>query len=626
MASFTQTITVNDTVPPTVVCPANITVGASDGNCLSTVVFAATATDNCGSVVVACVPASGSPFGLGSTMVNCSATDSCGNVGNCSFTVTVEARADLSISIVPMPNPVTVGNPLAYVITVNNNGPCTATGVSISDVLSPGQLLLAITNGMGAPGMACPVNGPAAWWPAESTFNDIAGANHGTQHGGVGFVAGEVGQSFSFDGVNDYISVSDAPALRPSSLTIEGWIKIQDPNGVHVLVSKPQGPGSSDSYSVWISSGVLYAAISDASGSGSFLSYPEFPASSLFTFSDIINLPSLAAKLKNPAPADGVSQYLVTQFSPATLALLAAYVGGPDADLQRRLAAEFNHVIQNGPLYDGPRFAGVTLAPETQYILGRNPMGSDLVRLNRFLIRDTYPTDIVMNLFPQLDQRFHIAYSFDQSTHVQALYVNGALVDVSFENKTIAYDSHDLFIGAGNDSGAPGFFYQGQIDELSLYPKALGGSEIRTIYEVGAGGKCQSPGPFVLGSIASGQSHKFTVLVSPTNCGNVSVTATVSATTVDPNLVNNTATGMAVVDELPANELILTIKRVSLNNDLLEICWPVTCSAYDLQATGDLFAPMPWNNIVLPTQIIGNRVCTVILPTGSMRYFQLKRQ
>lgn len=51
-----------------------------------------TATDNLdGSVPVTCAPASGSTFPVGATTVECSATDSAGNVGTAQFTVTVTA-------------------------------------------------------------------------------------------------------------------------------------------------------------------------------------------------------------------------------------------------------------------------------------------------------------------------------------------------------------------------------------------------------------------------------------------------------------------------------------------------------------------------------------------------------
>jgi uncharacterized repeat protein (TIGR01451 family) len=581
------------------------------------------ATDNCGSVTVACAPVSGSAFPVGTTTVTCTANDGHGNTASCNFTVTVQAQADLSVQVTAAPNPVVVGNEITYTMTVKNNGPCDASGVVLSDLLSANQSLLMVRNGAASPFMACPVPAPAAWWRAEGDALDFAGANNGTVNGGVTYVPSEVGQGFKMDGLTGYVSVPDSAALRPASFTLEGWIKVQDPNGVHVIVSKPQGAGSADSYAIWIASGVLYAALSDGSGSGPFLTYPEFPSSSVFSFNDIINLTSLGSKLKTPA--NNISTYIKSQLSPATLALLSSYGGGPDQMLQRHLVGDFNRIIQDGALYTPSRFSGVTLSPEAQYVLGRNPTGTDLVRLNRLLIRDAYPAEIIMDLFPQLDPRYHIAYSFDQTTHVQSLYVNGQLVGVGTVNKTIAYDAHPLFIGADNNGGSPDFFYQGEIDELSLYNRALAGTEIEPIHRVAGGGKCTAPGPFTIGALASGATHDITLVVSPLSCGAVSATATVSSTSTDPILINNTGVGSDVVQDLPDSQLRLTIQKVSRNSDGVEICWPVVCGPYQLQTTDSLSFPIIWTPMTPPVQVIGNRTCTVIFPTDLMRYYRVIR-
>ena len=85
-------VTVNDTQPPTITCPANIAVAAAS-SCppatSRTVNFTVTATDNCPGVTVVCSPASGSIFPIGTTSVTCTATDASGNTATCSFTVTV---------------------------------------------------------------------------------------------------------------------------------------------------------------------------------------------------------------------------------------------------------------------------------------------------------------------------------------------------------------------------------------------------------------------------------------------------------------------------------------------------------------------------------------------------------
>ena len=87
------TVTVNDTQPPSITCPANVTA-VTALTCPATTATAVsfpdpTASDNCPGVTVACVPASGSIIPVGTTTVTCTATDASGNTATCSFTVTV---------------------------------------------------------------------------------------------------------------------------------------------------------------------------------------------------------------------------------------------------------------------------------------------------------------------------------------------------------------------------------------------------------------------------------------------------------------------------------------------------------------------------------------------------------
>ena len=66
------------------------------------------------------------------------------------------------------------------------------------------------------------------WWRGESNALDSAGTNNGTLVGGVSYVAGEVGQAFSFNGTSGYVSIPDSPSLDSftRSITIEAWIKV----------------------------------------------------------------------------------------------------------------------------------------------------------------------------------------------------------------------------------------------------------------------------------------------------------------------------------------------------------------------------------------------------------------
>jgi len=90
-SSGTFNITVQDTTPPTLSLPSNITTKATGPNGAA-VTYSATATDLVdGTVLVTCDHASGSSFPVGTTTVNCSATDAHGNIATGSFTVTVSA-------------------------------------------------------------------------------------------------------------------------------------------------------------------------------------------------------------------------------------------------------------------------------------------------------------------------------------------------------------------------------------------------------------------------------------------------------------------------------------------------------------------------------------------------------
>jgi hypothetical protein len=100
----TFTVTVQDTTPPSVTVPAPITAEAT-GPGGAAVGFTASATDNIdGSISPSCSPASGSTFVLGTTTVICSATDSSGNTGSASFTVTVQDTTKPTVSV---PGPIT---------------------------------------------------------------------------------------------------------------------------------------------------------------------------------------------------------------------------------------------------------------------------------------------------------------------------------------------------------------------------------------------------------------------------------------------------------------------------------------------------------------------------------------
>ncbi len=114
----------------------------------------------------------------------------------------------------------------------------------------------------------------------------------------------------------------------------------------------------------------------------------------LFTPLDITNATTLAEKLRKPARSDSVSKFLDSQVSPTTHYFLINSSDRTNLDLPRILADDFNRIIQNGPVYDVARFAGVKLSPEVTAMLKRDLHGSNLIWLNRALLMDAYPHEL----------------------------------------------------------------------------------------------------------------------------------------------------------------------------------------------------------------------------------------
>lgn len=94
--------------------------------------------------------------------------------------------------------------------------------------------------------IALPASGLVSWFRGEGDATDHAGGNDGTPHNGAAFATGKVGRAFSFDGVDDYVSVPHQAELNPTAgFSVEAWIKASpqqfSPDTQFVIVDKSHG-------------------------------------------------------------------------------------------------------------------------------------------------------------------------------------------------------------------------------------------------------------------------------------------------------------------------------------------------------------------------------------------------
>jgi hypothetical protein len=116
---------------------------------------------------------------------------------------------------------------------------------------------------------------------------------------------------------------------------------------------------------------------------------------SAFNNGDFTDLPAFAKKLTDKS--DAVSTFINSQLDATNLTDLAAF--SPTNENAKAVKATLikglNKIISSGPVYDAARFQNVSLRPETQELLAKNPSGYDLARLNKLLIEDAYPAELV---------------------------------------------------------------------------------------------------------------------------------------------------------------------------------------------------------------------------------------
>lgn len=123
----------------------------------------------------------------------------------------------------------------------------------------------------------------------------------------------------------------------------------------------------------------------------------------------------------------------------------------------------------------------------------------------------------------------HVALSYEKTNGGKTrIYVNGSILVETNLGSFTPFTYSDMYLGYRPSDGGAGRRFVGQMDEVSLYNRALAPAEIHSIYAAGSYGKCLTnvPPPLV-GPAITKQPTNLTVLKGGT--ANFTVTATGSA-------------------------------------------------------------------------------------------------
>lgn len=439
--------------------------------------------------------------------------------------------------------------------------------------------------------------GVLAWYKGENSTSDFQGGHSASAPNGVSYVAGEVGQAFSFAG-NQYLVAADNPAVHGPSYTVGGWFRLDSSGGVQCFVCKPVGPGTSDSFALFASGGTLYFAASTAASdhsastgvapavgqwfhfaetydaatqtatayvngvaSGTINTAVEFDGQPLYIGADTDNGPPQT--FLNGA-ADEVQVYN-RALSPTEIAAIynaggngqcagcVALQGPPSTWIKGEGdASDSSGNGNNGTLAGGANFApgivgqalnlsgnlqyvnlgdSASLRPSsltidawvnlnfvsftTQHVVARQVNGSFYNsyvlytvngQLNAFVgDAGNNPSTLTGPNLP-LNSWHHVAFTYDQATRQQVMYVDGQVVASNTTGvSAIAYDSSPTLIGADNEGNGITDFWDGQIDEVQIFPRALSPAEINGIYCGGARGTCATVKPLTFAAVTGAE-------------------------------------------------------------------------------------------------------------------------
>lgn len=144
-------------------------------------------------------------------------------------------------------------------------------------------LTLALTAALSLFGIASPASaadcltipsGIEAWWPGDDTGDELVHGRDGTLANGADYTTGVVGQAFTFDGVDDVVTVADDPAwdLGSADFTQAMWVKFDALDQPMTLTAQDEGPNDQPKWLLHMNEGSLIFHINGPAGASNPIS------------------------------------------------------------------------------------------------------------------------------------------------------------------------------------------------------------------------------------------------------------------------------------------------------------------------------------------------------------------
>ncbi|HWW00485.1 MAG TPA: LamG-like jellyroll fold domain-containing protein [Candidatus Acidoferrum sp.] len=167
----------------------------------------------------------------------------------------------------------------------------------------------------------------------------------------------------------------------------------------------------------------------------------------------------------------------------------------PELDPTNSLSVEAWVLLSNYPNTEGVLvvYKNIYFVQPGQYAIAVYQTGSNSIFQAGLGVVPTGDLAMFGTTSLQLNTWYHVAITYNAAQF--RLYVNGQLENTLAVTGPVATTTGPLKIGG---YGISPYALPGRVDEVSLYNRALSGSEVQALYSAGSAGKCLPVAPFIL--------------------------------------------------------------------------------------------------------------------------------